>query len=73
MLYTVKVEFLVNVDNEQQINGYDGIFEDAKIRGSKAHKILDIHKLDQTEIEKFYSYFGGKLLGIPSPFEASTE
>ena len=73
MLYTVKVEFLVNVDNEQQINGYNGIFEDAKIRGSKAHKILDIHQLDQAEIEKFYSYFGGKLLGIASPFEAKAE
>ena len=73
MLYTVKAEFLVNVDNEQQINEYNGIFEDAKIRGSKAHKILDIHQLNQAEIEKIYSYFGGKLLGISSPFEAKTE
>ena len=70
MLYKVKVDFLVNTDNEQQING---IFGDAIIRGSKAHKILDIHQLDQAEIEKFYSYFGGKLLKIPSPFEAETE
>jgi len=70
MLYKVKVDFLVNTDNEQQING---IFGDAIIRGSKAHKILDIHQLDQAEIEKFYSYFGGKLLKIPSPFEAESE
>lgn len=70
MLYKVKVDFLVNTDNEQQING---IFGDAIIRGSKAYKILDIHKLDQAETEKFYSYFGGELLGIPSPFEEETE
>lgn len=61
MLYRVKVEHLVNVNNLGQIEGVGSIFEDAKIRGAIAYKVCEVSLVECAEKEKLRNYLGYQL------------